>query len=199
MQKIISFGASTAYGARDYEKGGFLLRIVAAMSPAGEYEAVNFGKIGDSTRDMLVRLKTLAIPDGATVIITLGINDVQRIGEDKHEKRVPLEEHRSNLAAILDFLNARARPLYMSQYPVAYEQCSLSGALVERYVHAGMDVAGQAGVPVVDIYSAVHASGRYSEMMFKDGLHFNNYGHQFMADQTIEFFNNNRWFEGKTA
>lgn len=194
MQKIISFGASTAFGARDYEKKGFLFRVVEALSAGGEFEAVNYGWVGDSTRDMLARLKSLEIPAGATVIVTLGINDVSRIGEE-NENRVPIEEHRSNLAAILKFLKLHCRPVYMSQYPVEYGQCSLSEELVESYIQAGLDVAGQLGVPVVDIYSAVKTSGRYDEMVFKDGLHFNNLGHQFIAEQTLEFFENKHWFE----
>ena len=36
MQKIISFGASTAFGARDYEKKGFLFRVVEALLVAEE-------------------------------------------------------------------------------------------------------------------------------------------------------------------
>jgi lysophospholipase L1-like esterase len=194
MQKIISFGASTAYGARDYEKGGFLFRVLEVLSVDGGFEAINYGKIGDSTRDMLARLESLEIPDGATVIITFGINDVSRIGED-NEDRVPIEEHRSNLAAILNFLKERCRPVYMSQYPVEYGQCSLSEERVKRYIQTGLDIAGQQGVPVIDIYSAVQTSGRYNEMVFKDGLHFNNHGHQFIAEQTLEFFENKHWFE----
>jgi lysophospholipase L1-like esterase len=194
MQKIISFGASTAFGARDYEKKGFLFRVVEALSVDGEFEAVNYGWIGDSTRDMLTRLESLEIPAGATVIIILGINDVRRIGEDNGD-RVPIEEHKSNLAAILNFLKLHCRPVYMSQYPVEYGQCSLSEELVESYIQAGLDVAGQQGIPVIDIYSAVQASGRYDEMVFKDGLHFNNHGHQFIAEQTLEFFENKHWFE----
>lgn len=193
MQKIISFGASTAFGARDYEKKGFLFRVVEALSAGGEFEAINYGWIGDSTRDMLVRMKSLEFPADATVIITLGINDVRRIGED-NEDRVPIEEHRSNLAAILEYLNQRCRPVYMSQYPVEYDQCSLSEELVDSYIRAGLDVAGQLGIPVIDIYAAVKTSGRYEEMVFKDGLHFNNHGHQFIAEQTLEFFENNHWF-----
>ncbi len=195
MQKIISFGASTAFGARDYEKKGFLFRVVEALSVDGEFEAVNYGWIGDSTRDMLVRLQSLEIPAGATVIVTLGINDVRRIGEE-NEDRVPIEEHRSNLAAMLNFLKLHCRPVYMSQYPVAYGQCSLSEELVESYIQAGLDVAGQLDVPVIDVHAAVQASGKFDEMVFKDGLHFNNHGHQFIAEQTLEFFENRHWFQG---
>jgi lysophospholipase L1-like esterase len=193
MQKIISFGASTAYGARDYEKKGFLFRVVETLSIGGEFEALNYGWIGDSTRDMLARMESLEIPAGSTVIITLGINDVHRIGEE-NENRVPIEEHRSNLGAILEYLKQRCRPIYMSQYPVEYEQCSLSEELVESYIQAGLDVAGQLGVPVINICAAVQTSGRYDEMVFKDGLHFNNLGHQFIAEQTLEFFENKHWF-----
>ena len=193
MHKIISFGASTAYGARDYEKQGFLFRIVEALSADGEFEAINYGKIGDSTRDMLVRLASLEIPVGATVIVTLGINDVCRIGEE-NENRVPIEEHRSNLMGILEHLKTCSRPVYMSQYPVDYAQCALSEAVVASYIDAGLDVAGQLDVPVIDIYAAVQTSGRYDEMIFKDGLHFNHRGHQFIAGQTLAFFENNHWF-----
>jgi lysophospholipase L1-like esterase len=193
MQKIISFGASTAFGARDYEKKGFLFRVVEALSVDGEFEAINYGWIGDSTRDMLVRLDSLGIPPGATVIVTLGINDVRRIGADS-EDCVPIEEHRSNLAAILEYLKTCSRPVYMSQYPVEYDQCSLSEELVQSYIQTGPNVAGQLGVPIIDIYAAVKASGRYEEMVFKDGLHFNNHGHQFIAEQTLKFFENKHWF-----
>ena len=193
MQKIISFGASTAFGVRDYEKKGFLFRVVEALSIDGEFGAVNYGWIGDSTRDMLARMESLDVPAGSTVIVTLGINDVSRIGED-NEDRVPIEEHRSNLATILKFLKLHCRPVYMSQYPVEYGQCSLSEELVKSYIQAGLDVAGQLGIPVIDIYAAVQASGRYDEMVFKDGLHFNNHGHQFITEQTLEFFENKHWF-----
>jgi lysophospholipase L1-like esterase len=193
MQKIISFGASTAFGVRDYEKKGFLFRVIEALSVDGKFEAINYGWIGDSTRDMLVRLRSLEIPAGSIVIITLGINDVRRIGED-NEDRVPIEEHKSNLDEILEYLKQRCRPVYMSQYPVEYEQCSLSEELVQSYIQAGLDVAGQLDVPVIDVYAAVLASGRYEEMVFKDGLHFNNHGHQFITEQTLEFFEKNNWF-----
>lgn len=185
-----SFGASTAEGSMDTE-GGFIARLGHYLNDTGAGEAINHGVGGDTTTMMLARLDGVvsdmsrrSSESTPLALVTLGINDVPRIVDDAPGKRVALDQHAESLQQILSALKKIGDVLYLTQYPVAYEKRSLDPALVESYVKKGAEVAHSVGVEVIDIFSAV-TPPLFAEFIYEDGLHFNNRGHQFIANKVI--------------
>jgi lysophospholipase L1-like esterase len=188
MITAYSFGASTAAGARDDEVGGFIARVGHYLADTDAGSSVNHGVGGDTTTMMLARLDAVAADirgrEGPLALVTLGINDVPRIVDDKPGIRVGLEQHVESLDRILSVLGDIGDVIYITQYPVDYVARSLEPSLVESYVKAGEATARAASVDVVDVFSMVDTN-RFKEFIFEDGLHFNPRGHQFMANALI--------------
>lgn len=182
-----SFGASTAAGSVDSE-GGFISRVDRYLRDTGSGTAVNHGVGGDTTTMMLDRLDSVVSDmrrrESPLALVTLGINDVPRIVDDSPEKRVDLDLHAASLTRILAELGQVGDVVYLTQYPVDYEARSLSPELVEAYVKKGAETALSTGITVVDVFSAVTPE-RFAEFIYEDGLHFNNRGHQFIANMAI--------------
>ena len=183
MIRAFSFGASTAQGARDNERGGFIVRIGDRLKKEGKGSTENYGIGGHTTDDMIPRLPDLPIQDASDIaIVTLGINDVPRTPDTAPDRRVPMDRHDANVHTILGDLKDRCRVLYVTQYPVAYVDRGLDKALVESYVNIGRQVAHEVGVDILDIHNEIDEA-RYDAFIFEDGMHFNAAGHAYIADR----------------
>jgi len=183
MQRIFSFGASTAQGARDTEEGGFIMRIGKRLEQENIGHAENFGIGGHTTDDMVLRLTEIPIhTESDLAIVTLGINDVARTPDPHPEKRVALTKHSAHVEEILDYMKSRCQVLYVTQYPVAFADRGLDESLVVSYIDAGRRIARQSGVDILDIYSEID-DDKYSAFIADDGMHFNSAGHAYIADR----------------
>ena len=169
-------------------EGGFIARVDRYLRDTNSGEAINHGVGGDTTTMMLERLG--AVVDrmrekpSPLALVTLGINDVPRIVDDAPDKRVDIELHLSSLKRILAELDGIGGVLYLTQYPVDYDARSLDPELVGEYVTKGAQAARELGVGVIDIHSAI-TIGCFKQFIFEDGLHFNNRGHEFIANRVI--------------
>ena len=191
MITAYSFGASTAAGAKD-DEGGFVARLDRYLRDTDAGSAINHGIGGDTTDTMIERLPGV-IDDmksrtNPLALVTLGINDVPRIVDEKPEIRVPLDRHAESLKRILADTAGIGDVLYLTQYPVDYVARSLDSRLTNDYVKRGEETARAAGVDVIDIFGMI-TSERFDEFIFEDGLHFNNRGHLFICNQIIEYLN----------
>ncbi len=193
MITAYSFGASTAEGSKD-DEGGFVARLDRFLRNTNGGIAINHGVGGDTTDMMISRLpgvindmKSRANP---LALVTLGINDVARIVDEKPEIRVPLDRHSESLEQILAATAKIGDVLYLSQYPVDYVARSLDPDLTRSYVTRGEEIAQAAGVDVIDIFGMI-TPDMFDEFIFEDGLHFNNRGHLFICNQIIKFLNRN--------
>ncbi|MCX8278035.1 MAG: GDSL-type esterase/lipase family protein [Dehalococcoidia bacterium] len=189
MITAYSFGASTAAGSKD-DEGGFVARLDRFLRDTDAGIAINHG-IGGDTTDMMIERLPSVIEDMKSktnpfVLVTLGINDVPRIVDEKPEIRVPLERHTESLKKILTGTAEIGDVLYLTQYPVDYAARSLDSQLTNDYVKLGEETARAAGVNVIDIFGMI-TSERFDEFIFEDGLHFNNRGHLFICNQIIEY------------
>jgi lysophospholipase L1-like esterase len=183
MIRAISFGASTAQGARDTEGGGFIDRIGKRLKNEHRGGSENFGIGGQTTDDMIPRLPTIPIKSESDIVIcTLGINDVPRNPDSKPDSRIPLDRHDANVHQILEDLKRRCRVLYVTQYPVDFVGRGLDKALVEFYVNVGRQVAREVGVDILDIHNEIDED-KYNAFIFEDGMHFNSAGHAYIADR----------------
>ncbi|HNY36011.1 MAG TPA: GDSL-type esterase/lipase family protein [Candidatus Pacearchaeota archaeon] len=96
---ICIFGDSIAWGASDYEKGGWADRLKNYLMTE-DIDVYNLGISGDTTEELLKRfaVETEARkPD--IIIFAIGINDSLSI---KENKPVNLEKFRNNLASLTD-------------------------------------------------------------------------------------------------
>jgi lysophospholipase L1-like esterase len=191
MITAYSFGASTTEGSKD-DEGGFVARLDRFLRDTNGGIAINHGVGGDTTDMMISRLpgvindmKHRANP---LALVTLGINDVARIIDEKPEIRVPLDRHSESLEQILAATAKIGDVLYLSQYPVDYVARSLDPDLTRSYVTRGEEIAQAAGVDVIDIFGMI-TSDMFDEFIFEDGLHFNNRGHLFICNQIIKLLN----------
>ena len=191
MITAYSFGASTTEGSKD-DEGGFVARLDRFLRDTNGGIAINHGVGGDTTDMMISRLpgvindmKSRANP---LALVTLGINDVARIVDEKPEIRVPLDRHSESLEQILAATAKIGDVLYLSQYPVDYVARSLDPDLTRSYVTRGEEIAQAAGVDVIDIFGMI-TSDMFDEFIFEDGLHFNNRGHLFICNQIIKLLN----------
>jgi lysophospholipase L1-like esterase len=183
MIRAISFGASTAQGARDTEGGGFIVRIGKRLEKENRGGSENFGIGGHTTDDMMPRLPTIPIQSESDIVIcTLGINDVPRTPDSKPDNRVPLNRHDSNVHQILEDLKSRCRVLYVTQYPVDFIGRGLDKDLVGSYINVGRQVAHEIGVEILDIHNEIDDE-KYEAFIYEDGMHFNSAGHAYIADR----------------
>ena len=177
---IFSFGASTAQGARDTEGGGFIGRLAKRLAERHRIRVENCGVGGHTTEQMLPRLADLPIASQEDIaIVTLGINDVPRTPDPAPQKRVPLDRHKSNVQRLLADLAGRCRVLYLTQYPVDFTGRGLERQVVESYVEAGRQAAGEAGVEILDINLEIDQE-KYRVFIDDDGMHFNASGHAYI-------------------
>jgi lysophospholipase L1-like esterase len=183
MIRAISFGASTAQGARDTEGGGFIVRIGKRLEQENRGSSENFGIGGHTTDDMISRLPAIPIQSELDIVIcTLGINDVPRSPDAKPKNRVSIDRHDSNVHQILENLKERCQVLYATQYPVDYVGRGLDKDLVSSYVNVGRQVAHEVGVEILDIHNEIDDE-KYAAFIYEDGMHFNSAGHAYIADR----------------
>jgi lysophospholipase L1-like esterase len=194
MITAYSFGASTAAGSMD-DEGGFVARLDHYLQDTNAGTAINHGIGGDTTDVMIQRLPgvidDMKSKSNPLALVTLGINDVPRIVDEKPEIRVPLDRHAESLMKILDDTGEIGDVLYLTQYPVDYVARSLDPQLTNDYVKIGEETARVAGVDVIDIFGMITPE-RFGDFIFKDGLHFNNGGHLFICNQIIDYLNHQR-------
>ena len=183
-QRVFSFGASTAQGYRDDEKGGFIVRLGEKLAAHSLGHTENLGVGGHTSDQMAARAAGVASDADPSdiAIVSLGINDVARSPDRSPDKRVPLNRHRENVEHLLDALRARCCVLYFTQYPVDYAKHGLDPAVVTQYVEAGHAVARAQGIRVVDIHNMIN-DVLYQRYIHEDGMHFNAAGHDFIAEQ----------------
>lgn len=189
--RVFSFGASTAQGAKDDVGGGFIGRLGKRLEREQLGKAENYGIGGENTTEMVQRLNSL--PDvSATdvVIVTVGINDVPRYPDARPERRVEFEKHKTNVREILTYLQTRCKVIYASQYPVQYNQLGFNPETVADYRKAGVAIAVDLGVDVVDVFDLIDDE-KFARFIHADGMHFNSEGHQFIADALWDYVEGN--------
>ncbi|HWL52412.1 MAG TPA: GDSL-type esterase/lipase family protein [Chthoniobacteraceae bacterium] len=167
---------------------------------------INRGVPGNTTamaRERFERDVVAEAPD--IVVIQFGINDAA-VDVWKSppvlEPRVPLARYEENLRYFLHSLKAtQARPIVMTPNPQRWTAPLLERygrapycpqeetgftRILETYAEAARRIAGEEGVPLVDIYER-HAlwereNGRPCSELLSDGMHPNSEGHRLVAD-----------------
>lgn len=180
MVKLIGFGASTMQGVGD-SQGGFFKRLGAKLAKAGKpHDCLNFGIGGNSTRDMLARFDKVRPYLPCATVIVLGCNDLPRERDAWPQNRVPLAEYEANLKMLLGEL-AHPQGIFVSSFRVCPQQTGVQPETFGRYMEAALMIADSLQMRVWDLYA--ESAGFGDKYLAQDGMHYNDAGHEFMAEQ----------------
>lgn len=184
MNTIVGFGASTMAGSGD-SQGGFFKRVEQVYKQGHpQTEFVNLGVGGNTTRDMLDRIAAVNSIPAYDLIVLLGCNDLARDDDQSPSVRTTLTEYSTNLRALLPQIRGE-RSLFISSFWVSTEQTGIKKMDFDSYMSVAIEIAGASGYSTWDLYH--ECRDEVAEYWAADGLHFNDAGHQLIADGTMRW------------
>lgn len=198
MESICVFGDSTAWGAWDTEKGGWVNRLwldVGKREGDNYVEIYNCSVSGGTTETVLGRFENEAkIRNADAIIFQTGGNDAAYEHTPGNFLVTP-DKFKENLEEIIK----RARNITQNIIFIDYKN---------------FDESKTMPVPWIDIYYTNENTKKYNEIMkevcrenniplldlkplnnddFEDGLHPNAQGHEKIFKQVKEFLTENKW------
>ena len=189
MKRVVMIGDSIRVG----------YQAAVAEALAGVAEASGPPDNGGDSANVLEHLTQWAISDPPDVVhVNAGLHDIKR-AFDSMQRRVPLDQYRRNVEAILARLinGTSAKVVWANTTPVnqkwhhevkGFDRFEVD---VRDYNRAAVEVAFRLGVPIDDLYGAVMAAGR-DGLLTADGVHFTEEGYRFhgkaVADRILTLF-----------
>lgn len=199
MEKIICvFGDSTAWGAWDMEKGGWVNRLwlfLAEREGRDYVEIYNQSISGGTTETILERFeKESKIRDSKWLIFQTGGNDASYERKPGNYSVKP-EKFRKNLEKIIKKAKKITSNIIFTDLrncdesktmPVPWRDIYYTNKNIKKYTEIIKDVCQKQGVLFLDIEDLDNKD-------FKDGLHPNANGHEKIFKQTKDFLIKNKW------
>lgn len=193
--KVLIFGDSITHGAWDTEKGGWAQRLKlflgekSCSSDEVDYTVYNLGISGDTTEELLKRLKFEAqqrIGEEETLLIfAIGINDTQFI-HDKGRLRTPLEDFKSNIQEIIKIAQVfSSKIVFLGLTPVDEAKTtpipwnknkSYKNEIIKKFNEAIKEICDKESIPFIEVLDDFLQ--RNYEDLLEDGLHPNPEGHE---------------------
>jgi len=182
--RICIFGGSISQGHFDHEQGGWVERLKRELKDPNETLRIfNLGISGDSTQEILKRMKVEAKARKSNVIIYAGgTNDSRYLKGNENNTFTKPKQFQKNLKKILKIsrkLNAKllfinACPCDDSKtQPVPWNpEHSYSNKNINKYNEMTKNFAEENNLPLIDINSKITSA----ELV--DGLHPNSQGHE---------------------
>lgn len=183
MPIICVFGDSTAWGAYDSEKGGWVNRLWLDFikKDEGETEVYNLSISGGTTETILARFESEAkIRRADTLIFQTGGNDAA-YDKNVRESLVPVDQFEKNIETIIKRAKALTESIIFIGFkncdesktiPVSWCNLCYTNELIKKYNGLMKDVCEKNGIKFIDIF------GLLENADFEDGLHPNASGHQ---------------------
>mgnify|MGYP001572510727 FL=1 len=198
MKSICVFGDSTAWGAWDMEKGGWVNRLwlYSAEKTDGHLGFHNLSISGGTTETILERFELEAKVRGADgLIFQSGGNDSCLIGKDGPNK-IPLDQFRKNLKEIIKKAKSITPNIIFIGFknvdeaktmPVSWEDIYYINAEIKKYNEATETICRENNVPYLDIF------GLLDNEDIEDGVHPNSIGHEKIFAKVKDFLEENKW------
>jgi lysophospholipase L1-like esterase len=145
---------------------------------------------GHTVPDLLARLdKDVLAKKPTIVVVQIGCNDARRIPKDKFK---------AGLEELIDRLRAAGVQVVqcsLTSIGERYDGTNKDDPKLEEFAQVARDVAKQKGVPLNDLRKAFvdhwkkhNPDNKPSGILTYDGNHFNQAGHQFVAEQMLKVF-----------
>src|SRR3989344_636977 len=197
-KSIYIFGDSTAWGAWDMEKGGWVNRLwfhVAKRDGDNYVEIYNCSVSGGTTETILERFENEAKIRGADALIfQTGGNDAAYENKPNNYLVSP-EKFRENLEEIIKRAKKITNNIIFTDLkncdesktmPVPWIDIYYSNENIKKYSDIMKKVCGKNNVLFLDIEQLENED-------FNDGLHPNTVGHEKIFNQVRDFLIKNQW------
>ncbi|MFA6476475.1 MAG: GDSL-type esterase/lipase family protein [Candidatus Paceibacterota bacterium] len=202
MQKISTiciFGDSTAWGAWDIEKGGWVNRLwlYVGEKTDGECDIYNLSISGGTTQTILDRFEAEAKIRGVDALIfQSGGNDACLLGKDG-PNQIPLDQFKRNLEKIIGWAKNLTTNIVFVGFdivdeakttPVPWGDFYYTNAEIEKYNKVMSEVCQEQGTLFLDIFNLL------TKEDLEDGLHPNTKGHEKTFIKARDFLERQSWF-----
>ncbi len=195
MPVICIFGDSTAWGAYDLEKGGWVNRLwLDCAKNDQETEIYNLSISGGTTETILERFESEAkMREADTILFQTGGNDAA-YDKDNKEHLVSPEKFEANIEKIILKARSLAKRIMFIGFnncdesktmPVSWCNLCYTNEYIEEYNVVMKNVCHKNEIKFVDIFGLLDSAD------FEDGLHPNANGHQKIFDVVKKTILNN--------
>lgn len=198
MKSICVFGDSTAWGAWDGEKGGWVNRLWFYVGEKTDVKCkvYNLSIPGGTTESILERFESEAMVRGADgLIFQSGGNDSCLIHKDGLNN-IPLDKFRKNLREIIKKAKIITSNIIFIGFknidetktmPVSWNDHYYINAEIKKYNEVMKTVCRENNILYLDIF------GLLNKEDFEDGLHPNPVGHEKIFVKVKDFLEENKW------
>lgn len=117
-KRIVVLGSSSVYGTGD-PTGGFVAKLRTWSEAKNSQNLVyNLGVWGDTTENMIARLKTELQPRRPQLTILYpGLNDIRRVGSSSADNHLSIRSYETLITEMLTTTSAHSQVLVMSAIP----------------------------------------------------------------------------------
>lgn len=198
-ESICIFGDSTAWGAWDFEKGGWVSRLwqyVGNRKDPNYVEIYNLSVSGGTTETILSRFESEAkIREADALIFQSGGNDSYLLGKNGPNK-VPIDIFEQNVRNIIEKAKKITQYIIFIGFknvdesrttPVSWKDIYYINDQIQKYAAVMKRVCEENSVLYLDIF------GLLDRKDLIDGLHPNSTGHQKIFGKVKSFLEENGW------
>ncbi len=189
------FGDSTAWGAWDLEKGGWVNRLWLWLAEQAEHDVYNLSISGGTTKTILARFEHEAtIREADVLIFQTGGNDSAYEHTEENHLVMP-DAFKTNLEEII----SRGKKICSNLIFIGFKNCDESKTMpvpwrdiyytnknIQRYNDIMRETCERHGVLFLELF------GTLNNEDFTDGLHPNAAGHEKIFQRIKNFLEANR-------
>ena len=198
MSSICIFGDSTAWGAWDTEKGGWVNRLwlYTGEKSQGDCEIYNLSISGGTTETILKRFESEAtVRKADALVFQSGGNDAYLQGKGGSNK-IPLEQFKKNLEEIVKKAKVITPNIIFIGFknvdetrttPVSWKDIYYINSEIKKYGEVMKAVCKENEVLYLDIF------GLLENEDLEDGLHPSTEGHKKIFEKVKGFLEENNW------
>jgi lysophospholipase L1-like esterase len=198
MESICVFGDSTAWGAWDVEKGGWVARLwfYAARKAREDCWVYNLSVSGGTTETILERFESEAkVREADALIFQTGGNDSALIGDGGPNQVAP-EKFRANLEEIIRRAKKLTDNIMFVGFknvdearttPVSWVNVYYLNSELKKYNGIMETVCKENGVLFLDVFGILNNDD------LEDGVHPNARGHEKIFEKVRAFLEANKW------
>ncbi len=198
IESICVFGDSTAWGAWDMEKGGWVNRLWFYINEKtnGETEIYNLSISGGTTETILERFESEAkIREADALIFQSGGND-SCLKSKNGPNQIPIDQFRKNIEEIIKKTRDITPNIIFIGFknvneaktaPVSREDIYYVNTEIKKYNEVMKIVCEKNDILYLNIF------GLLNNEDFEDGLHPNSVGHEKIFTKVKDFLMENKW------
>jgi len=211
MLKILCFGDSITYGAWDCE-GGWVTRIRKKIDKIDIESGLqsfiltyNLGISSDTSELLLERFDAeieshSKEPGAHLVIISIGTND--SIRSSNGTQWVEVSHFEQNIRTLIDKARRTARGVvFLGNLPVDESKTrpylkkpglTSTNTDIELYEHTTEKVCKELRAGFIPVFDGA-VKKDYRDLLFSDGIHPNEKGHELLSEKVWDYLETNRW------